>query len=94
MSKRSVTSNVVLVFIDVGVLLGIVIGYRSDNVDKFGLLAVGIVVLLSLNAMFFLFKTDPDLSPARLKQLNKWVMWPIAVLAGMVVLFDLLTKGK
>jgi hypothetical protein len=95
MGSHKVASKLVLIFIDVGVVLGMVLGYRNYNVDKLSLLAIGTVSLLVLNGMFFLIRrSEPDLPPTRLKQMNKWVVWPIVLLAGLVALIELLSRGR
>ena len=95
MATRKVSSELILLFIDVGVVLGMILGYTNYHVDKLGLLTIGFLSLLVLNGMFFLVrKTEPDLPSARLKQMNKWVVWPIVLLAGLIVLFELLSKTR
>jgi hypothetical protein len=95
MGSHKVASKLILIFIDVGVVLGMVLGYRNYNVDKLSLLAIGTVSLLVLNGMFFLIRrSEPDLPPTRLKQMNKWVVWPIVLLAGLVALIELLSRGR
>lgn len=95
MATRKVGSKLVLLFIDVGVVLGMILGYMNYNVDKLGLLTIGFLSLLVLNAMFFLVrKTEPDLPSAQLKKMNKWVVWPIVLLAGLVVLIELFSRGR
>ena len=38
MATRKVSSKLILVFIDVGVVLGMILGYRNYNVDRLSLL--------------------------------------------------------
>ncbi|MGO9438944.1 MAG: hypothetical protein ACLPXM_00180 [Terriglobales bacterium] len=84
------TSKLILLFINAGILLGMVLGYRNYNVDKSSLFSIGGVSLLVLNGMFLLIrKTERDLPPTRLKQMNKWVAWPILLLAGLIFLLEL-----
>jgi len=95
MATRKVGSKLVLLFIDVGVVLGMILGYMNYQVDRLGLLTIGFLSLLVLNGMFFLVrKTEPDLPSARLKQMNKWVVWPIVLLAGLVVLIEVLSRSR
>jgi len=89
-----VTPKIILVFINVGVALGMVLAYRNYSVDRLSLFAIGGLSLLVFNGMFFLLrKSEPDLPPTRLRQMNKWIVWPIVLLAGLVVLIELLS-GK
>jgi hypothetical protein len=95
MAPSKAASRVGLIFIDVGIVLGMVLGYRNHNVDKLSLLTIGILSLLVLNGMFFLVrKSEPDLPLTRLKQMDKWVVWPIVVLAGLVVLIEVISRGR
>jgi hypothetical protein len=95
MATSKVSSKLILAFIDVGIVLGMILGYRNYNVDRLSLFAVGLLSLLVLNGMFFLVrKSEPDLPPARLKQMNKWVVWPIVLLAGLVALIELFSRGR
>jgi uncharacterized membrane protein YfcA len=95
MVTRKVSSKPILLFIDVGIVLGMILGYTNYHVDKLGLLTIGFLSLLVLNGMFFLVrKTEPDLPPARLKQMNKWVVWPIVLLAGLIILVELLSRSR
>ncbi len=95
MATRKVSSKLILVFIDVGVVLGMILGYRNYNVDRLSLFTIGFLSLLVLNGMFFLVrKSEPDLSPTRLKQMNKWVVWPVVLLAALVVLVELFSRGR
>jgi hypothetical protein len=93
MANRKVSSKLILVFIDVGVVLGMILGYRNYNVDRLSLFTIGSLSLLVLNGMFFLLRSEPDLSPTRLKQMNKWVIWPVVLLAALVVLVELFSRG-
>jgi len=95
MATRKVSSKLILVFIDVGVVLGMILGYRNYNVDKLSLFTIGFLSLLVFNGMFFLVrKTEPDLPSAQLKKMNKWVVWPIVLLAGLVILVELFSRGR
>ncbi len=94
MSDRTVGSKVILVFINVGILLGMALGYKNYHVDKFSLVVIGCISLVALNGMFFLFRTDPNLPPVRVRQLNKWVLWPIVFLAALIVLVEMFSKGS
>ena len=79
-----------LVFIDMGIVLCIALGYRDSRIDKYSLLAVGGVALLVLNGMFFVLRvTEPDLPKAPLGRLNKYVVWPIILLAALVAAIEL-----
>ena len=92
---RKVSSTLILVFINVGVVLGMILGYRNYNVDKLSLFTIGFLSLLVFNGMFFLVrKTEPDLPSAQLKKMNKWVVWPIVLLAGLVILVELFSRGR
>ncbi len=83
MATRKVSSKLILLFIDVGVVLGMILGYTNYHVDKLGLLTIGFLSLLVLNGMFFLVrKIEPDLPSARLKQMNKWVVCQLFCLQG------------
>lgn len=65
-------------------------GAPGYTVDWYGLIAVGVVVLVVLNGMFFAVRaTEPDLPKAKLRRLNKFVVWPIFVLAVLVVIVEL-----
>ncbi len=64
---NNVTSKVMLAFINIGVIVGMVLAYRSYSVDKLSLLAIGGVSLLVLNGMFLIVRTEPDLPPGRLR---------------------------
>jgi len=95
MATRKVSSKRILLFIDVGVVLGMILGYANYHVGKLGLLTIGFLSVLVLNGMFFLIrKSEPDLPPTRLKQMNKWVVWPIVLLAGLIVLIELFTTTR
>jgi hypothetical protein len=95
MATRNVSSKLILVFIDVGVALGMILGYRNHNVDRLSLLAIGSLSLVVLNGMFILIgKGEPDLPPTRLKQMNKWVVWPIVLLAALVIVVELFSIGR
>ena len=95
MATRKVSSKLILVFINVGVVLGMILGYRNYNVDRLSLFTIGFLSLLVLNGMFFLVrKTEPDLPSAQLKKMNKWVVWPIVLLAGLVILVELFSRGR
>ena len=95
MATRKVSSKLILVFIDVGVVLGMILGYRNYNVDKLSLFTIGFLSLLVFSGMFFLVrKTEPDLPSAQLKKMNKWVVWPIVLLAGLVILVELFSRGR
>jgi predicted MFS family arabinose efflux permease len=95
MASSKVSPTLILVFINIGIVLGMFFGYRNYNVDRLSLFAIGGLSLLVLNGMFFLIrKTEPDLPPSRLKQMNKWVVWPIVLLAGVIVLIELFSKGQ
>ncbi len=66
MAARRVSSKLILAFIDVGVVLGMILGYRNYNVDRLSLFTIGFLSLLVLNGMFLLIrKTEPDLPPTR-----------------------------
>jgi hypothetical protein len=94
-ATRKVSSKLILLIIDIGVVLGMILGYTNYHVDKLGLLTVGFLSLLVLNGMFFLVrKTEPDLPSAQLKQMNKWVVWPIVLLAGLIVFVELLSRSR
>jgi hypothetical protein len=87
MTQSNVSRRLVLLFINVGVLLGMVVGYVNYRVDKYSLFAIGIVSLLVLNGMFFAIRAcEPSLPQARLKQMNTWVVWPIVLLAGLILI--------
>lgn len=91
MAMRKVGRGLILVFVNLGVLLGLALGYRNYNVDKYSLLGIGLVSLLVFNGMVFAIRvSEPDLPATRLKRMNKWVVWPILVLAGLILLWELL----
>jgi hypothetical protein len=77
-----------LVVMNAAVLLGLVLGSLSRNVDKFGLYAIAALFFLVFNGMYFAARTESDLSPERRKQLNRWVVWPIIALAAFVIVFE------
>lgn len=78
-----------LLFINAGIVLGMLLGYWNDKIDKLSLLAIGGVSLLVLNGMFFAIrKSDADIPAKRFKQVNKWVVWPFILLAGLIVLIE------
>lgn len=86
---RKVAPKWILFFVNVGVVVGMGLGYRNYNVDKLSLTTIGIVSLGVLNGMYFAVrKTEPDLPPERLKKMNRWVVWPILLLAGLVFLIE------
>jgi hypothetical protein len=90
MASNNATPTLILVFINAGIVFGVVLGYRNYKVDRLSLLTIAGLSILVLNGMFLLLrKSEPDLPPARLKQLNKWIVWPIILLAGLVVLIEL-----
>jgi len=93
--NSKVSSKRILLFIDVGVVLAVILDYANYHVGKLGLLTIGFLSVLVLNGMFFLIrKSEPDLPPTRLKQMNKWVVWPIVLLAGLIVLIELFTTTR
>ncbi len=51
MATRKVSSKLILVFIDVGVVLGMILGYRNYNVDRLSLFTIGFLSLLVLNGL-------------------------------------------
>jgi hypothetical protein len=94
MTPNTVSPKLILLFINIGIVLGLILGYRNYGVNKSSLLASGGVSLLVLNAMFFILRrSEPDLPQVRLKQMNKWIVWPIVLLAGLISLIELLS-GK
>ncbi len=91
MSVRKVSRRLILVFVNLGILLGLVLGYRNHNIDKYSLLAIGVISLLVFNGMVLAIRaSEPDLPPTRLKQMNKWIVWPILVLAGLLLIGELI----
>jgi hypothetical protein len=88
------TGNLALVFLNFGIILGMVLGYRNYRADKYSLFAIGGVSLLVLNGMFFAFRRSPDLPPARLRRLNRCVVWPIAFFATLVFLGEWFCAGR
>ncbi len=94
MAPHKVSRKLILLFINIGVLLGMVLGYRNYNVDRYSLFAVGGVSLVVLNGVAFILRVcEPDLPRTKLKQMNKWVVWPIILLA-MLVLANEMLCGK
>jgi amino acid transporter len=90
MASNKATPALILVFINVGIVFGVALGYRNYNVDRLSLFTIAGLSLLVLNGMFLLLRrSEPDLPSARLKQLNKWIVWPIVLLAGLTVLIEL-----
>jgi hypothetical protein len=90
MKTSKEVGNMVLVFINMGVLLGIVLGYRNYNVDKYSMFAIGGVSLLVLNGMFFAIRaSEKDLPRTKAKQLNKWVVWPIYLFSALLLAHEL-----
>jgi hypothetical protein len=84
-----INPHLTLLFINAGIVLGVFLEYRNDRVDKLSLLAIGGVSLLVLNGMFFAIrKSEADIPAKRLKQMNKWVVWPFIFLAGLIVLIE------
>jgi hypothetical protein len=79
---------------NVGILIGIFLGYRNYNADRISLFAIGGISLLVLNGMFFAFRRTPDLPPARLKLLNRWVLYPIVLFAVLIFLGEWLLGGR
>ena len=94
MPLRGANRKLLLLFIDIGILLCMALGFRDSRIDKYSLLALGGVALLVLNVMFFVLHfTEPDLPKARLGHLNKYVVWPIILLAALVAAIELFS-GK
>ena len=72
MATRKVSSKRILLFIDVGVVLGMILGYANYHVGKLGLLTIGFLSVLVLNGMFFLIrKSEPDLPPTPAERCTK-----------------------
>jgi hypothetical protein len=89
MTGSRAPSKLILILVNTAAVLGMILSYRNPHVDRLSLIAIGIVFLLVFNGMFFLArKTEPDLPQPRLKQLNKWVVWPIVLLSVLVYLLD------
>jgi|SRR5580700_5222687 hypothetical protein len=74
MASAKVSPASTLVFINIGIAFGMVLGYLNRSVDKFSLLAIGRLSLLVFNGMFFLLRrTETDLPGQRRKKLqNGW----------------------
>jgi predicted MFS family arabinose efflux permease len=77
--------NLVLALMNLGIVLGMALGYRNYQIDKYSLTAVGAVSLLVLNGMFFAVRREPDLPKPKLRRLNRYVVWPIILLAALIV---------
>lgn len=65
------------------------LGYRNHRIDKYSLTAVGAISLLVLNGMFFALQKEPDLPKPQLKRLHKYVVWPIILLAALIVAVEI-----
>ena len=90
MRASRVSGNLILLFLNVGIILGMGLGYRNYRIDRYSLLAVGIVSLLVLNGMFFVVRvSESELPKARLRWLNRYVVWPIILLAAITVATEL-----
>jgi len=84
-----VNPRLTLLFINIGIALGMILGYRNYNVDKLSILAIGGVAFLVFNGMFFIIrKSEVDLPSSRLKKLNKWAVWPFIFFAGLMCLLE------
>lgn len=84
MGQAKISSKVLLLCINVGIVLGMLIGYRNYSVDRYSLFAVGGVSLVVLNGMFFAIRaTEPDLPKEKLRRLNKYYVWPFLLLAAL-----------
>jgi hypothetical protein len=93
MAPHKTSPKLILMLINVVIVSGVILGCLNNNVDKYPLFAIGGVILLVLNGMFFVIRTsESDLPRGRLKQMNKWVVWPIMLLAGLVLLIDFLSR--
>ena len=93
--SNRVSPKLILMFINVGIVLGMILGYRNYQVDKYSMFAIGGVGLLVLDGMYFAIRRfEPDLPPSRLKQMNKWVVWPIVLLAGLLFLIELFSRNN
>jgi hypothetical protein len=88
------TGNLALVILNLGIIVGTVLGYRNYRADRYSLFAIAGISLLFLNGMFLVFRRSPDLPPERLKTLNKWIVWPIAFLATLVFLGEWFCAGR
>jgi hypothetical protein len=78
----------VLITLNVLLVLAIIAGYRMEGIDRLSLLAVGGLVLLVFNGVYFAVRTEPDLPRARVRSLNRRVVWPVGFLAALVLLFE------
>jgi hypothetical protein len=82
--------KLILASINVCIVFGLAFGYRDNRIDKYSLLAVGGISLLVLNGMFFAIRfSEPTLPNAQIKRLNRYVVGPIVLLAGLVIATEL-----
>jgi len=62
----------------------------NSKVNRYSLIAIGCVSLIVLNGLFFLLRgTEPDLPPEKIRRLTHRIVWPIILLAGLVLLNEM-----
>jgi hypothetical protein len=78
----------ILISLDALLVLAIAAGYRAQGIDRLSLLAIGSLVLVVFNGVYFAVRTEPDLPKTRVRSLNRRVVWPISLLAILVLVFE------
>lgn len=90
-----VNSRIILLFINVGIILGVILGYKDYHVDKLSLFAIAVLSFLSLNGMFLIIRRRAIEIPAeRLKRLNRFIIWPYMLLAALIYVVEYLLKRR